>query len=136
MFRDVPAVGRCHGSSPCLGRACHVAAERLSWERTGVVMNRTSVGGGMGSGSPAGGPGASWRRCWEDQDLLSLGVSWVRAEARVVWPREQAGGWGRRVRLGAGWGWCRGFSEARLRDVMESHGQKQSMKTGSLTWVS
>ena len=29
MFKDVPAVGRCHGSSPCLGRVCHVAAETL-----------------------------------------------------------------------------------------------------------
>lgn len=27
-------------------------------------------------------------------------------------------------------------SEARLTDVMESHGQKQSMKTGSLTCIS
>ena len=40
--------------------------------------------------------------------------------------------WGRRVRLGTGWGWYQGSSEARLRDVMESQGQKQSTKTDSL----
>ena len=75
MFRDVPAVGRA-----CLpGRARRVAAERRSGEWTGAVMNRTWVGGGTGRGSPAGDPGASWRRCWEDRGLPGMGVSWVRA---------------------------------------------------------
>lgn len=56
-----------------------MAAERRSGKRTGAVMKRTRVGGGMGAGSPAGDPGASWRRCWEDRGLSGMGVSWVRA---------------------------------------------------------
>lgn len=93
MFKDVPAVGRCHGSSPCLGRVCHVAAETLLGADRGRDEQDQS-GRGHGQWEPSRRSWASWRRCWEGQGLLSLGLSWVRAEACVVWPREQAGGGG------------------------------------------
>lgn len=56
-----------------------------------------------------------------------LSMCWGPGNRLEVGAENEAGG-----RLGG----CQGSSEARLMDVMESHGQKQSMKTGSLTCIS
>ena len=111
LQRDAPGSGRGHDEQDQSGRG-HGPWEpsRRSWGLLEEVL---------------GGPGFT-RHGGE----LGEGLSTCAGAQGTGWKRE------RRMRLGAGWGGCQGSSEARLAGVMESLGQKQSMKTGSLTCIS
>lgn len=132
MFRDVPAVGR--ACLPWKGVPCGCREMLRGADRGRDEQDQS--GWGHGPWEPS-------RRSWGLLEEVLGGLGFTRHGGELGEGLRTCAGvqgtgwkWEWRMRLGAGWGGCQGSSEARLTDVMESHGQKQSMKTGSLTCIS